>query len=335
MYLKLVLPSEKYLPSVQQAIEEYKKHPSPFEINVVQKIIAAQKNNFADYFAQTENERLGINLKSGYVSHSVFWLVDDDKYIGSFNLRHSLTPYLKQIGGHIAYQIRPSEQQKGYAYAGLQLCLKEALKMGMSKVLLTCKNDNKASYATMNNTMIKYGGVEDTSFCDENGIINRRIWLWTTPKPTFYLICGFLGAGKTTCSQKLSTQTNAVHLNPDEECMKLFSQNEYEANWDDCFKKTVNILWQKAEEYAKQNISVIFDMGFWDKKNRQDAYKKAFELGFEPVIYYIYTPDEILKQRISQRKGVIAEQNLKNFDKLKQFFEAPDDDEFFIKFDNY
>ena len=44
-------------------------------------MIATQKNNFADYFAQTENERLGINLKSGYVSHSVFWLVDDDKYI--------------------------------------------------------------------------------------------------------------------------------------------------------------------------------------------------------------------------------------------------------------
>lgn len=335
MYLKLVLPSEKYLPSVREAINEYQKQPSEFEINVVQKMIESQKNNFADYFTQAENERLGINLKPGYVSHSVFWLIDNDKYIGTFNLRHSLTPYLKQIGGHIAYQIRPSEQKKGYAYAGLQLCLKEAHKLGLSKVLLTCKNNNIASYATMHKALLNYGGVEDNSFEDENGIINRRLWLWTTRKPTFYLICGFLGAGKTTCSQKLSALTNSVHLNPDELCMKLFSKEEYETNWDNCFKNTVNILWEKVAEYAKQNKNIVFDMGFWDKENRQYAYKKAIELGFEPVIYYIYAPDEVLIERISQRKGAIAEQNLKNFKNLKQYFEAPDDDEFYIKIDNF
>ncbi|MBQ8481136.1 MAG: AAA family ATPase [Alphaproteobacteria bacterium] len=335
MYLKLVLPSEKYLPSVYEAIDEYRKHPSKFEINAVQKMIEAQENNFADYFKQTENERLGINLKSGYVSHTVFWLIDNNKYIGTFNLRHSLTPYLKQIGGHIAYQIRPSEQKKGYAYAGLLLCLNEAYKMGLNKVLLTCKMDNIPSYATMNKAMINYGGIEDTSFNDNDGIINKRLWLWTTKKPTLYMICGFLGAGKTTFSQKLSAQTNAAHLNPDEWCMKLYPQKEYETNWDNCFINTVNLLWEKTAEYAKQNKSVIFDMGFWNKKNRQNDCKKALKLGFEPVIYYLYAPDEILIKRISQRRGVIAEHNIKNFSNIKQYFEAPEDDEFYVKINNF
>ena len=47
-------------------------------------------------------------------------------------------------------------------------------------------------------------------------------------KPICYLICGFLGAGKTTYSKKLAQQTNATHLNADELCMKLFKKEEYE-----------------------------------------------------------------------------------------------------------
>lgn len=334
MYLKLILPDQKYLLSVNDAIKKFVAAPSEFEIHVIRKMIEAQKNNFADYFLQTENERLGKNLVPGHVSHTVFWLVDGNEYIGTFDLRHSLTPYLKNIGGHIAYQIRPDKYRKGYAYAGLQLCLGKAAEMGLKKVLLTCKENNIASYGVMHKAMIDTGGIEDTPYND-NGVINKRVWLWTTPKPTFYLICGFLGAGKTTYSQKLAAQTNAVHLNPDEWCMKLFSKEEYEANWDDCFKKAVNSLWQKANEYAKQNKSVIFDMGFWDKKDRQNAYAKAIDMGFEPVICYVYAPDDILISRISQRKGIIAEHNCKNFSNLKTLFEAPDDDEFYVRIDNY
>lgn len=333
MYLKLTLPNKKYLPSVKDAISEYCQTPSKFEINAVEKMIAALQNDFSDYFTLTEKERLGINLKPGYVSHTVFWLICDNEYIGTFNLRHCITPYLKQIGGHIAYQIRPSKQQKGYAYAGLQLCLKEALKIGLNKVLLTCKEENKASYALLKKTLRTTGGVEDFPF-EKDGIVNKRVWLWTTSKPTIYLICGFLGAGKTTYSQKLAVTTNSVHLNPDEWCMKLFSKTEYETNWDDCFKYTVNHLWQKANEYALQNKNVIFDMGFWDKKDRQTAYKKACNMGFQPVFCYVYAPDDILMKRISQRKGVIAENNLKNFSNLKNLFEEPGEDEFYILVDN-
>lgn len=47
-------------------------------------------------------------------------------------------------------------------------------------------------------------------------------------KPTYYLVCGFLGAVKTTHSKKLAQETGAIHLNPDEWCVKLFSKTEYE-----------------------------------------------------------------------------------------------------------
>ena len=283
---------------------------------------------------ETENDRHGINLKEGYVPHSVFWLIDDEKYVGTFNLRHSLTPYLKHIGGHIAYQIRPSEQLKGYACAGLKLCLKEAANLGITKALLTCKEENTGSFAVMHKIMLEKGGIEAEPYTEDN-TLNKRVWIWTTKKPTIYLICGFIGARKTTYSQKLSNDVDAVHLNPDEWCMKIFTPKEYETDWNGCFSKAINLLWEKAAVFAKESKNVIFDMGFWNKKERKQAFKKAEKLGFMPIIDYVYAPDEILKKRISTRKGIIAEQNLKNFDKIKELFEAPSDDEFYRLINNY
>ena len=152
-----------------------------------------------------------------------------------------------------------------------------------------------------------------------------------TQKPTCYLICGFLGAGKTTYSQKLAEETGAIHLNPDQWCVKLFDKTEYERNWDVCFLKTIDLLWGKVSEYAKQNKSVVFDMGFWTKKSRKDACKRAIELGYFPIIHYIYAPDEVLKKRISQRSGAIADYNLKHFEELKMQFEEPAPEEMFVK----
>lgn len=93
--------------------------------------------------------------------------------------------------------------------------------------------------------------------------------------PVCYLICGFLGAGKTTYSQKLAKETGAIHLNPEQYCMELFDKTEYEKNWDKCFSETIDYLWKKAEEYAKNGKSVIFDMGFWTKISRDEATQRA------------------------------------------------------------
>ena len=153
--------------------------------------------------------------------------------------------------------------------------------------------------------------------------------------PVCYLICGFLGAGKTTYSQKLSKETGAIHLNPDQYCMELFDKTEYEENWDECFSETIEYLWEKAEEYAKQNKSVIFDMGFWTKISRDEATQRAKDFGFNPIIHFLNVPDRILRQRISARKGAIAEYNLKHFDKLKKEFEDPTKTEKYVKYDNY
>lgn len=87
----------------------------------------------------------GLNLKPGRVPVSFYWLVRERTIIGRSGLRHRLTPSLEIEGGHIGYDIRPSERCKGYGTLILKLMLVKAREFGLSRVLVTCDTDNFAS----------------------------------------------------------------------------------------------------------------------------------------------------------------------------------------------
>ena len=145
---------------------------------------------------------------------------------------------------------------------------------------------------------------------------------------TLYIIQGFIASGKTTYSKKLAKQTHATHLNPDEQISKLFSKENYMNNWNECFDQTTTYLWDKAKKLLLSGQDVIFDMGFWHKKDRDFARKLAKDCNSECKHIYLYVPDEILKERIvSSRPPEWAEKHLKNFEKNKQSFEEPTDNE--------
>ena len=155
-------------------------------------------------------------------------------------------------------------------------------------------------------------------------------------KATLYIIQGFIGAGKTTFSKMLSKQTGAIHFNPDEYISKFYTKDDYMKNWDKCFSQTVDNLWQETKKYLKNGTDVIFDMGFWIKKDRTFARKIASECNANIKHYYLYVPDEILKKRIIEnRPQEWALIHLKNFDNNKIKFEIPTPEENAIIINNY
>lgn len=101
--------------------------------------------NFKLYLQRLSHSALGINLPSNRVPQTTFWLFYNRKILGTSNLRHLLTPELEHHGGHIGYDIRPSERCKGYGTTILTLTLEKAKILGLSKTLLTCDTDNTAS----------------------------------------------------------------------------------------------------------------------------------------------------------------------------------------------
>lgn len=77
---------------------------------------------------------------------------EDERIIGSFNIRHYLTRKLDEsFSGHIGYGIRPSERKKGYATEGLRLALEKCREMGMKSVKLGCYTFNIGSRKTILN----------------------------------------------------------------------------------------------------------------------------------------------------------------------------------------
>lgn len=151
-----------------------------------------------------------------------------------------------------------------------------------------------------------------------------------------YIIQGFIGAGKSTFSKKLSLETSAIHLNPDEWVTKLYEKDVYMNNWNECFEATLNELWKRTREYLNNGDSVIFDMGFWKKADRDYARNVAIECNAICKHYYLFVPDEILKERIvSNRPPEWAKIHLENFDKNKELFEVPTEDEDTITINNY
>ena len=150
-----------------------------------------------------------------------------------------------------------------------------------------------------------------------------------------YLIQGFLGAGKTTFARQLSAQTGAIVLNPDESCLAFYAPQEYETDWNRCFAQTVERLWAEAQQYLYAGQDVIFDMGFWSRASRDEAREKARKWGVECILYYLYAPDEVLLQRLSARKGKIADDNRRNFISLKKQFEEPGEDEDHRRIDHF
>ena len=83
---------------------------------------------------------------------------NDNRIVGTINVRWNLTEAMKQFGGNIGYGIRPTERRKGYNKINLYLGMQEAQKLGLDRVMLDCDVNNLGS----DRTLKALGGVLET-----------------------------------------------------------------------------------------------------------------------------------------------------------------------------
>jgi predicted acetyltransferase len=110
-----------------------------------------------------------------HVPCTTLWWVDGPEYLGRLAIRHRLTDFLLEVGGHIGYDVRPSRRRHGHATAMLQQALPWAHDLGIDPALVTCDDDNAGSVRVIEAA----GGVLE----DVRGI-KRRYWV-----PTRGLVC--------------------------------------------------------------------------------------------------------------------------------------------------
>jgi predicted acetyltransferase len=107
--------------------------------------------------------------------HSDYWWITDgtgpdEEVVGFLAVRHRLTAWLLEEGGHIGYSVRPSRRGQGHATRALSLAVRRAAELRLERVLVTCDEDNVASRRT-----IERGGG---AYEDSRGG-KRRYWIAT------------------------------------------------------------------------------------------------------------------------------------------------------------
>lgn len=121
------------------------------------------------------NEREEVDGRKVTVTQFLTVRKSDNRIVGMIQVRHFLNDHLLQYGGHIGYSVRKSERNKGYAKEELRQALiycKDILKL--SRVLLTCNNDNLASRKTI---LSQGGNKENEVFLEEENCIIERYWI--------------------------------------------------------------------------------------------------------------------------------------------------------------
>lgn len=168
--LHLIKPSVE----LEQAYLDYYEEWIRNSENIVPWVVKESPKDFSAYVQFLLNGEKEELVQDGLVPHSTYWLLHNEgKIVGAVNIRHRLTPYLLERGGHIGYGIRPSERRKGYATAILSLALEKTKELGLGRVLVTCDRDNVGSEkAILNNR-----GVLESEFTEENGNVVKRFWI--------------------------------------------------------------------------------------------------------------------------------------------------------------
>jgi len=134
-------------------------------------------HDVAAFVEMCGHHSIGRNLPAGWVPQTTFWLVRDaKKIVGCSRLRHNLTQFLAEHGGHIGYDVRPSERTRGYGTRLLQLTLAEARRIGLTRVLITADEANVASWRIIE----RNGGQREPNRLAPESDALRRYWIDTT-----------------------------------------------------------------------------------------------------------------------------------------------------------
>jgi len=130
--------------------------------------------HFADYVALLDAQSRGEKLPNGWVPSLTMFGFVGAAIAGRLQLRMHLNDFLLRAGANIGYAVLPAYRGRGYAGEMLEQALPIARQHGLTRVLVTCDEENLASMRTI----ARAGGIlEDIVLIEEGRPRKRRYWI--------------------------------------------------------------------------------------------------------------------------------------------------------------
>jgi predicted acetyltransferase len=128
-----------------------------------------------DYVALVHGWEAGIDLPAGFVAHGDLVADVDGAVVGRSSIRYELNHFLRTLGGHIGYAVRPGFRRQGFATEILRQSVEILRDRGVSPVLVTCDDDNIGSARVIEAN----GGVLESVVPNEEPDmpLKRRYWI--------------------------------------------------------------------------------------------------------------------------------------------------------------
>ncbi|MDP9148445.1 MAG: ATP-binding protein [Myxococcota bacterium] len=153
---------------------------------------------------------------------------------------------------------------------------------------------------------------------------------------TVHLICGSIGAGKTTYATALSDRTRAVRFSIDEWMGNLFLADrprQVDVTW--ALERTARCehqMWAVADRVLSLQLDAVFDLGL-SRRDQRDRFRfRAAQTGAEIKLHFLDVDRPTRQERVRRRNqdGTGAFQvNDEMFDFMEGWFEPPADDELY------
>lgn len=168
-------------PDMRDAFIDYAKEFGAIGEHYRQGDLKAAVADWDAYIQERLDSSAGRNLPWNAVPQTDYLLMRGKRILATGRFRQRLNSFLTFVGGHIGYEVRPSERGKGYATKVLQLCLELARRAGLKRALLTCAKKNVASARVI----VKCGGVlENEVTSPRDGQPALRFWIDCCPGKT-------------------------------------------------------------------------------------------------------------------------------------------------------
>jgi predicted kinase len=119
------------------------------------------------------------------------------------------------------------------------------------------------------------------------------------------MICGPLGAGKTTTARRLAAEHRALRFSLDEWVMQLFRTEAPQPMvydwWAERCQRCSERIWSICKELLARQVDVVLDFGFPAVAHRSEYHRLASQVGAGVHLHVVSADAELRWERVQAR----------------------------------